>query len=344
MSPSARSFGFEAEYASGADLMSELLYEAGMLGAREQHGYHCDCEHCLVDGTFNVIDPDTGDYAIDPETGRRKTRPAWPLRHQRDSTADGEFITRVLRDWDEAAEIVAALTTAAQDADATTSNRCGLHVHVGSGDTAEEVAAGMSRSRIVPLAYLAFERYFTEIVAPGASIRKRDMNSTLMQALRNYVADNFGGNMRWQDIGRGQAMDILLGTIGRDRHVDLNWSRRHQTWEFRVFNATNAAWRIELACRLSVAFVEQAGVLVRAVEQQVRGSKYWPEECDSPWGEILRPAWSNLPAPHPTKRPVVSMEDFIEILSECDPALRPLIERQRQYMLTRFATQVVPAA
>lgn len=333
--PSARKFGFELEYASGANAMVATLHRDGVMRTSSLHDYHCRCEHCVFTPS-EVYSDERGVYVM--------AQPA-DLRAQRDSTADGEFITRVLDDWGDLRSITNALTAAATGANATTSARCGLHVHVDtSSDSGLDVR--LQRRTIVPAAYLAFERYFTEIVAPGTSIRKRDMNSTLMDASRSYIADAYLGAqpLKWMDMGRGEVDAFLLQTIQRDRHVDLNWSRNHNTWEFRVFNATNAPWRIELACRMSVAFVEAAPELREAVERVVRGSKFWPEDCDSPWGEIIRPAFSELSAPHPTKRPVVPMTDFINILCDVDDGLRPLIERQANFMRTRFAKQVEVAA
>jgi hypothetical protein len=332
--PSARRFGYELEYASGVRNIIPILRAEGFMRTSEPHDYHCTCGDCQFDGTAETFDSDEDRYVL--------TGPA-DLRCQRDSTADGEFITRILDDWNDMRRMTVALTAAASEVGATTSARCGLHVHVDTGLTYLNEGRN-NRQRIVPAAYLAFERYFTEIVAPGSSVRKRDMNSTLMEATRSYVSDAYGNATTWMDMGRGQVDDLLMQAITRDRHVDLNWSRRHNTWEFRVFNATNAAWRIELACRMAVAFVEAAPQLREEIETQVRGSKYWPEGCDSPWGEIIRPAFSALPAPHPTKKPVVPMERFIDILCDVDPDLRPLIDRQANFMRTRFAKMVESAA
>lgn len=331
--PSARKFGYELEYASGVNSMLPELHDRGMLGMARPHDYHCSCQDCAYVPTNVEVQADDGSgwmmQLIEPRD----------LRCQRDSTADGEFITRPLDDWAEMQSITADLTEVARDRGATTSARCGLHVHVDSqpGDDDAE-----RQRKIIPAIYLAFERYFTEIVAPGASVRKRDMNSTLMESARNYVADAYGrhNNTAWMDMSRAQIEDLLLAAIGRDRHVDLNWSRRNSTWEFRVFNATNAAWRIELACRMSVAFIEAAPQLRSLVESTVRGSKLWPEGCDSPWGEIVRPAFSNLTAPQPTKKPVVPMEQFVDILCDVDENLRPLIERQANFMRARYAKMV----
>lgn len=336
-----RKFGFELEYASGTTGMFSELHANGLMPMDYAHDYHCRCTQC-------AFVPMRGEDRYDDD-GRRLRSTAMSkvadLRAQRDSTAETEFITRPISDWDDLQRIVQALTTAATRSGAAVTQRCGLHVHV---DTAEsdgnEVDPRKYRSLIVPAAYLAYERYFTEVIAPGGSVRKRDMNTTLMQAARQWVSDMWGsGYERWTEMGRGAVDEMLRGAIERDRHVDLNWSRTHSTWEFRAMNATNAPWRIELACRMAVAFVEAAPELRAEVERAVRGSKYWPAEADSPWSEIIRPAFSQLPAPHPTKRPVVPMERFIDILCEFDPDLRPLIERQASYMRTRYAVQVTHA-
>lgn len=358
MGNAVRKFGFELEYASGATDMVRLLHDpdpsnlARLMATDRLHDYHCRCEYC----SFVQWE----DYSALDARGRPKKRPPLPLRAQRDSTANGEFITKPIETWEEFQTIVKGLTDAATAANATTNDRCGLHVHVdttadGVGDAdfdrynnmrSGNDTARTSRRRITPAAYLAYERYFAEIVAPGSSIRKREMNMTLMQATRNFVSNQWGGsqNYRWMDMGRGAVDDLLMQVINADRHVDLNWSRGNQTWEFRAFNATNAPWRIELACRLATAFVEAAPDLRDRVERVVRGSKYWPEGCDSPWGEIIRPAFSELPAPHPTKKPIVPMSDFIDSVCSVDPDLRPLIERQANYMRARFATKIEVAA
>lgn len=336
MTAAVRKFGFELEVASGADQMVRTLHGQGLMRTDHLHDYHCRCPACAI------VPCEDFDH-MSPITGRApRVQPA-DLRAQRDSTANGEFISKPIEDWDDFTRIVEALTAAASAAGAETNARCGLHVHVDTNvPDNSEPDPRLRRHRIVPAAYLAFERYFTELVAPGASIRKREMNSTLMQATRQHVSDHWGGteNLNWMDMGRGAVDDLLMQAITRDRHVDLNWSRNNGTWEFRCFNATNAPWRIELACRLAVAFVEAAPDLRARVEGVVRGSKYWPPGCDSPWGEIVRPAFSQLPVPHPTKKPIVPMCDFIDSLCEVDPELRPLIERQANYMRTRFATQI----
>lgn len=345
MTASARKFGFELEYASGARGIADALQGVSrpgsdfpLMGMDRAHDYHCRCEQCQF-GEREIIDPRNSNRYI-------RVAP-YDLRFQRDSTADGEFITRPINDWDDLRDIARALTDAATHAGATTSARCGLHVHVDTQQSATGEGR-MSRQRIVPRSYLAFERYFTEIVAPGTSARKRDMNSTLMEATRQMVSDGWAPATNnpevWMDMGRERVDEILAATIARDRHVDLNWSRNHHTWEFRVFNSTNAAWRIEMACRIAVAFVEAAPELNNEIETTVKGSKFWPEGCDSPWGEIIRPAFRELPTSHPTKKPIVPIARFIDILCDVDPDLRPLIERQANFMRTRYAREVEVAA
>lgn len=312
--PSARTFGFELEYASGALATLRALHAQGVTRMDGFHRYHCDCDQCVVTDRYGSPPPD--------------------LHAQTDSSADGEFISRVLNDWDDLVDITEKLTSAATLAGATTGPRCGLHIHVG-------LAGSGDANNLIATTYLAYERYFTEIVAPGHSQQKRDMNTTLMQAMRSYVVDGYanGGPDYWKQLSRLSSGQVLREAIHRDRHVDLNYSR-YGTAEFRVFNATNSPWRIELAARMSVAFVAAVPELSALVEASLRGSTAWPVGCDSPWGEIMRPAWSSLVAPHPTKRPTVTMDAFVDALADVDPAVRPLIERQRSYMRARYAKQV----
>ena len=367
MTKALTTFGYELEYASGALGVAEVLARSGLLGEPQLHRYHCGCESCStmdpVDRRYELIDANDGvcpEYDGDDEDGPRgavsemftdnrlrdlRWRAGTRLLHaQTDSTADGEFVTNILDDWGEFSLITNMLTKAANDVGARPGNRCGLHVHVSPG------RIGVNPSQVA-LAYLAYERYFVEVMAPGASNHKRDMNQTLMEALRQSVTDRyFSGNEfvgdgpeAWKSVGLSTARWMAAQVIGRDRHVDLNINHNYGTVEFRTFNSTNAPWRIELACRLAVAFVAATDELVTEVSRAVRGSRYWPEDCDSPWGEIVRPAWSTRPAPRPTKKPVVEFARFLEILSGCDPALMPLIERQAVYMRSRFAREV-PAA
>lgn len=311
-SASLRTFGFELEYSAKALDTLRGLYREGITRMDRFHRYHCDCEHCSV---------------VDRGYGQA------PLLHaQTDSTADGEFISRVLNDWNELRQITEPLTRIASEVGAQTGPRCGLHVHVGA-------LGSNDIDNLTLCAYLAYERFFIEIVAPGRSQQKRDMNTTLMQALRQFAVDNYSPENAWKDLSRSSLGQTLRAVIARDRHVDLNLSR-YRTFEFRSFNATNAAWRIELAARMSVAFVAATPELIALVEKSLRGSKAWPEGCDSPWGEIARPGWSQLVAPHPTKKPTVTMDEFVDCLSAVDPELRPLIERQRSYMRARWAKTI----
>lgn len=329
-----RTFGFELEYASRTDRMAARLHDEGRMGTDEVHAYHCDCEECSF-APFTRYRED-GSEAVEPND----------LRAQRDSTADGEFITRILDNFDDLVDIAGALTSVATQVGATTNERCGLHVHVAVDNRQWDGSdqANFLTNR-VPLTYLAFERYFSEIVAPGNASRKRDMNSTLMEALRGYIADGYRaddiGTGNWTDIGRAQAENLVRKAILRDRHVDLNWSRKYRTWEFRCFNATNAPWRIELACRMSVAFVEATQDLSDEIEGVVHSSPEWTKRCDSAWGEIIRPAWSEKPNPHLTKKPLVPLDRFVDILCAHDPELRPLIQRQANYMRRTYAKTVL---
>ena len=302
-----RTFGIEIEYASNAENVIAHLCDAGWANDNNLHRYHCECEGC-----------DAYEGGV------------W--RGQHDSTVNGELISRIQDTYlmGETLEAIRQLCDAALQVDATTSTSTGMHVHVSreglSADETNEVA----------LAYFLTERYFSEIVAPGASRSKREMNVTLTQAARSYVAqwrtwEQFIAGA--EDVGRVRVGQILRAAIEQDRHVDLALSRRLPTWEFRVFNSTLAAWRIELAVRMATSFVDAAHDIVSHVETAI---------FDDPRGMLgqLGMAMNSTDRNITTKRPPITMGDFVDILAEHDPEVRPLIERQRDFMFRRYGKDV----
>jgi len=302
-----RTFGIESEYASNAEQTLRLLYEKGFANDGEMHRYHCDCNTC-----------DFGSDAI------------W--RGQHDSTVNGELISTIFStsDWNFALDAIEALCSSARDAGATTSTQTGVHVHVSRA----VVGGTPQRSETVALAYFLTERYFTEIVAPGNSRAKREMNRTLLQAFRSYVAE-WGDFDRFVDANGLYVENVLdhpfamgyklMAAIGQDRHVDLNIGRRLPTYEFRVFNGTLAEWRMELNARISVAFIDAAHELVEA------------SLGDDSVTDLIRQGHDS---DYTTKRPTIHVSDFVDILSRYDDKLPALIERQAAFMRTRYAKQI----
>lgn len=102
------------------------------------------------------------------------------------------------------------------------------------------------------------------------------------------------------------AISYIREQIGNDRHVDINYSSRYSTFEFRVFNSTTEAWQMELAARLTVAFCKA-----------VNGQHFVPPR------NIRIPARALQ-----TMQPPLTFDEFVAILTYQDAQLRRLIERQ----------------
>lgn len=297
--------GFEFEVWSRAEDVRERLYEQGLTACDELHGYHCDCDDCRV-----LPWTDEGEY-----------RP-YDLHAQTDSSCGGEFISRVLDSFEDTARIAAALTAAVRGGRAEINSHCGLHVHV---DAYQRSSVGQRRARSdrfvakVPLAYLAVERYLCELIAPGSASGKREMNLTLLQRLRWWIGGDMLTMREMCEDDDERRVELLRNSIAADRHTDLNYSSRNGTWEFRVFNSTAHAWRIELAVRLSVAMVEHADEL--ATTLKLDGNE---------WYSILSGSR------HSTMRPRITFGEFVEIVAREDPALDKLIRRQSLYMRAKY--------
>ena len=212
--------------------LAAALYARNACGDSVIHGWHCDCDDC----TGNAFD----------------------FKVQRDSTVDGEVISRVFDDWDEAIDAMLTLQEAAIEADAEPGLSAGLHVHVA------QPRQDLHRGRAF-LAFMAWEEALIAIAA-GRFPYLRDMNRTVNGDMRAWLyasgTTTRQGAPRWianalaqaRDGDSARAIDLYLGHWGNDRHSHLSVNTRFSTWEFRIWNSTRSAWRMELACRMSVAF------------------------------------------------------------------------------------------
>lgn len=253
-------FGWESEFATNVPALVMNLRERGLLGMDEMHRYHCECGMCAFENGF-------------------------PFRAQTDSSCGGEVISDIMCDVDEARDYMSQLQEAAVDVDAEPSLDAGLHVHVGvSGRTTA------TRARFL-WNYLRWENVLGQLVAPGrwpemrennyqtlrglANIRPMNREQTVWldseermpwhgrEALRNGIGtpsldpiwweDRLGSNEREMAAVRGSYYDAMFGM---DRHVWINvQTREHNTFEFRLWNATRVAWRMEMYARTSLLFV-----------------------------------------------------------------------------------------
>lgn len=260
-------FGFEAEFANNVEPLVARLHEAGFCGTPELHRYHCGCEFC-----------DWGN--------------GYPFRAQTDSSCGGEVITDIQHDVDASVEAMEALQNLAVEVDAEPSLAAGLHVHVGAPapGTAERADAFWS--------YLRWENVLGEVVAPGRWPGIREANRQVLYDLRAINPRNWD----WHEVIQGSALmendapwrerrgasfspswvetqvgrdPAVMGTVKAlveeyardlDRHSWLNLcTRGYNTFEFRLWNSTRVAWRMEMYVRASLLFMnpEAHGDLLR---------------------------------------------------------------------------------
>lgn len=243
-------FGFEAEYESGGIELGAALASRGLTPSDEFHGYHCDCHDCCSDVAC-VLGED-GYAPGDDHT---------PFYLQNDSTCSGEVISRPRRAGDRWQDDVAALCQAAIDVDAEPGTHAGLHVHVGR----QLLGADAARARGLLTFTFALMEPLLVTLAAGRFPTQRTMNRSIRGDLAWYFQDR---GLSWEGAVRAgfRTNETALEDLWQihrelDRHSNLNVSTRLPTVEFRLWNSTRAAWRMELAIGLSVAFADRAALL-----------------------------------------------------------------------------------
>jgi len=224
-----RQFGFECEVVGGTGEVLRHLHDAGLWGSDHLHDYHCDCNDC------------------DPWHG-------YPIHAQEDCTVDGEFISKVLRYGSrEADTVITGLTTALRKARARVGTAGGFHVHVSKEGV--DSAAALRLWRL----YMRYQDTLAEL-ASAQFAGVRDYNRPVA------MADLIGGSSWSEREGRYVTNPATERTFWRDDSVIVRqpsykgtWlCEREQTYEFRLWNATLAEWRMRLAIGVSVAMVDAA--------------------------------------------------------------------------------------
>lgn len=213
-------FGFELELRSNARPVVADLHSRGVCAVERLHAYHCDCPDC--------------DYAND----------RYLFTAQADCTVDGEMISKILTyGSDEHYRAVDEVTSAMVRHNAKVHGDTGLHVHVGKD------AFSTRRQRRILFRLMA--RYWQELseLAAGGQDAVRGYNrppsppeSALTAGSRpQFYAE---GPFRWS------STDFP--------HTGSWLANKENTYEFRLWNATRAAWRVNLAIGLSVAMTRAA--------------------------------------------------------------------------------------
>lgn len=169
-------------------------------------------------------------------------------------------------EWDTATEAMLGLQEAAVEVDAEPGMNAGLHVHV------KQPRGNRNKVR----AYFAFAAWEPALIdlALGRFDTMRSMNRTVRNDLAGHLlnAGTVPSGRGWRDRAN-DAIDAIVSRLhtgddwedvhyyfslhhSADRHSNLSVNTRFQTWEFRLWNSTRSAWRMEMACRLAVAWAD----------------------------------------------------------------------------------------
>lgn len=229
-------FGSEHEWHSGGDALVRKLYTAGLLPSSQFHSYHCQCDTCTIGSTYK-------------------------LKAQRDSSCSGEIITQPFHSIEAALPIYSLLESAAVDIDAIPGHSAGLHVHVSRpGVTCppwdpaiQDTEYWMTLGALFGW-LLNHEHWIVQRLASGVFLHNRGFNVDLAPVIREVLSQH-------SDTVPSTALRLpsmvnrirLAITDEAGHHAQISTSTSTGvTWEFRFWNSTRSAWRMELAARMSI--------------------------------------------------------------------------------------------
>lgn len=238
---STRKFGFECEVSSGGRQLAKALYDLGEAPRDHLCDYHCSC-----------LAHERTRYAFHP---------------QEDCSCSGEMVSWAIPFGDDSLRerTFGSLERAFAMSGAAPGQSSGCHVHVDRRDLDIEHERNLLH---------LFGRYNPDlqVLAYGRMRRNRGYNLPL----RTKPSRGDGGSFdfwandwyapydqhteyhyeqyRWMDYSYGWPQ----------KGADL--ARRASTYEFRLWNATRAAWRWHMFAGVSVAMVDAAKAGVNATE------------------------------------------------------------------------------
>ena len=241
-------FGFELEFENNAQALATVLAsttaiegEDTIIGDSALHSYHCECGIC--------------------ETH--------PFRMQRDSSCSGELISNIFTSIHDIRPYLHEIQEACFTADAEPGLTAGLHVHVDKGRGASQQSQHEHARRFWQ--WVRFEPAFIRI-AFGRFDRLREFNQSTRSQFANFLTYAYGFDearriVRHEHDWVAALHELLTSMDEEDRDITLldlyafsqDWDRhgnlatrtRHNTWEFRIWNSTRVAWRMELFIQLS---------------------------------------------------------------------------------------------
>jgi len=258
-------FGFEAEYQTNVQEIAYIMHEKGHTQDTYLHNYTCDCEGCEI----SYYDDDECERVYEHDS-------IYNLRIKNDSSCNGELISKVWQSPDDnrVRKLWTDIEQAAINVDTEPGLSAGFHVHVG-----REHLDLIKRGKLV-LALTAWEPILLTLAA-GRWPRNRNWNMMLESILHQTFAglsddletereagvNHVGAiikTLRHEEQGSDRVR-VTYRTIARehqeaDRHSSMAFSERHPTMEFRLWNSTRSAWRMELWCRLSLLMADPSFV------------------------------------------------------------------------------------
>lgn len=219
--------------------MLARLHEIGLSGSATLHRYHCDCITC-----------DFGAYAFHGQTdsscsgeiisdifgyGGYNSQVYWPVANERNDGV-GKFV-----DFSSAQQCISKICDIAVEVDAEPGTTSGFHVHIG--------AAGMDQPTQREMLW-QFARWepVLEALAAGRWGYLRTMNRSVNALLLRFIAQPED----YEDAKREAWHQHKLN----DRHSNLNLNTPHNTYEFRIWNSTRVAWRMEMFVEMSIALTD----------------------------------------------------------------------------------------
>lgn len=249
-----RRFGFECELTGGTQRTLDNLRAEGLIREARLHQYHCDRECC---SPFNE---------------------RHSFHAQSDCSVEGEIILNVHEHGsDRADRAISGLAKALRQARAFTGTNGGFHVHVDRGDLDDQAIARVFRL------FLRYQDTMAELA------------SASFEQVRNYNAPldlNTARRHLWRSDDTVLIPSFEAPRIGG--RGNWLWATHYDTFEFRLWNATIAEWRMRLAVGMSVALVDaaEAGVDVDLNDPRPLEDVIGQYMDDGAWAGVLRQRYS----------------------------------------------------
>lgn len=270
-------FGYEFEVHRHGLAVLSVLDAMRAVPDSSLHAYHCGCSECSHTN-----------YGPSGE---------WLFSAQEDCTVSAEFPSKVLTWGTEQAErAFLTMERAAVIAGADLSQHSGMHVHVAKPAEGPPLVDGGldARTRATWRVLRMFIRYQDELVdiASGWREQVRAYNHPLSVNRHHddfWTLDLDGPAPEWWD---SRARNYYYADPERltNNGGFLTTARHPYTWEFRLWNASKAAWRQRLCVALSVAMTEAAASGVDVTEHDPRPVEevLAPWLDDATWAGIIR--------------------------------------------------------